>query len=133
MTLRVRATLLAGVPLLIMTAIGIALIAQDKPADGRATLVVGVIIAATAGASVIYQIDRWSLRKQSLVHFTIMLATVLPALLLSGWFPLEYAWGYFAVVGVFLAAGFVLWTISYVIFHQVVPRKTATSGVGKAS
>lgn len=132
MTLRVKATLLAGIPLLIMSAIGIALMVQDKPADARATLAVGVIVAATAGASVIYQIDRWSLTKQTVVHFAIMLATVLPALLLSGWFPLDSAWGYVAVVGVFLAAGFVLWAIFYVIFAKLVPRKANAGGAGEA-
>lgn len=83
-SLPLKATLLAGIPLLIMAAIGIALLAQDMPADGRATLALGVIIEAVAGAAVIYQIDRWSLRKRPLVHFAIMLVTVLPALLLSG-------------------------------------------------
>lgn len=107
--------LLAGLPLLIMSAIGFALLAQGKSADGRATLAVGVIIAATAGASVIYQVGRWSLTRQTLMHFAIMLVTVLPALLFSGWFPLHDAWGYGFVVSVFLATGIVLWTIFYAV------------------
>lgn len=130
MRLALRATLLAGIPLLILTAIGIALFVQDKPADGRATIALGVIIAATAGASVVYQVERWSLRKQTLVHFAVMLVTVLPALLASGWFPLDSAWGYLAVVGVFLATGIVLWTVFYVIFTRLVPKKTAQPAAG---
>ena len=71
----------------------------------------------------IYQIGSWSLRKQSLIHFGIMVATVLPALLLSGLFPLDTAWGYLAVVGIFLVAGIALWASFYVIFTKLVPRK----------
>ncbi|MFV0435488.1 MAG: DUF3021 domain-containing protein [Leucobacter sp.] len=126
MSLPVKATLLAGIPLLIMTSIGIVLLAQGKSEDGRATLAVGVIIAATAGASVIYQVDRWTLRKQSFVHFAIMLVTVLPALLFSGWFPLGNAWGYVAVVGTFLGVGIILWTAFYFIFTKLVPAKSAS-------
>ncbi|SJN36386.1 hypothetical protein FM104_09210 [Microbacterium esteraromaticum] len=122
-----KATLLSGIPLLIMTAIGIALIAQGKSADGRSTLAVGVIIAAVAGSSVIYQIGGWDLRRQSLAHFAIMLVTVLPALLLSGWFPLDSISGYFVVIAAFLAAGLVLWISFYLIFTKVVPRKADSS------
>lgn len=52
-----------------------------------------------------------------------MLLTELPALLLSGWFPLDSSWGYLAVVAVFLGAGIVLWSASYLIFTKLVPRK----------
>ncbi len=125
MKLPIKATLLAGIPIVIMTAIGIALLAQGEHEDGRATLAVGVIVAATAGASVVYQVERWSLRTQTLVHFGIMVVTVLPALLLSGWFPLDTVWGYLALIATFLAAGLVLWTVFYVIFVKIVPRRSA--------
>lgn len=117
-----KAMLLTGIPLVIMTAIGVALIVQGKLADGRSTLAIGVIVAAVAGASVVYQVERWSLRKQSLLHFGIMLVTVLPALFLSGWFLLDTAWGYVAVIGMFLIVGAVLWTVLYLIFTKLVPR-----------
>lgn len=123
MGLPLRATLLAGIPLAAMTTIGIVLLAQGKLADGRSTIAVGVIVAAVAGASVIYQVERWSLRAQTLAHSAVMLLTVLPALLLSGWFPLDSAWGYLAVVAVFLGAGIVLWSAFYLIFTKLVPRK----------
>ncbi|WP_368498752.1 DUF3021 domain-containing protein [Herbiconiux sp. A18JL235] len=123
MRLPVRATLLAGIPLVVMSTIGVVLLAQGKTDDGRATLAVGVIVAATAGASVVYQVERWSLRTQTAVHFAIMLVTVLPALLLSGWFPLDTAWGYLAVVATFLATGLLLWIVFYVIFTKLVPKR----------
>jgi predicted neutral ceramidase superfamily lipid hydrolase len=122
MNLGVRAALLAGIPLVIMTAIGVYLIAHGKQQDGRSTLAVGVIIASTCGSSVVYQVDQWSLPKQTLIHFLIMLVTVLPALLLSGWFSLSSPAGFSAAVGLFLAVGVVLWIVFYVIFGVLPAR-----------
>ena len=113
----------AGIPLVIMTAIGIALLAQGKAEDGRATLAVGVIAAAVSGASIVYQIDTWSMRKQTLVHFAIMTVTVLPALLLSGWFTLDSVWGYIGVIATFLGAGILLWVFFFVLFTRILPRR----------
>ena len=115
MRLWIKTALLSLIPLAIMTAIGLSLISQGDTSDGRATLTVGVIISAVMGASVIYQIEKWSLRTQSLVHFGIMVVTVLPALFLSGWFPLDTPWGYLAVIGVFAAVAIVLWSVLYLI------------------
>ncbi|MDF2991210.1 MAG: hypothetical protein K0S37_1724 [Microbacterium sp.] len=107
-----------------MTAIGVALLVQGKTTDGRATLAVGVIAAAVSGASIVYQISGWSLRKQTLVHFAIMTVTVLPALLLSGWFPLDDAWGYIGVIATFLGVGILLWAFFFVLFTKILPRRT---------
>lgn len=70
--------ILAGVPLVIMGVIGAALLAQGDTSNGRSTLAVGVIIAATSGTSVLYQLEQWKLSFQSLIHFGIMLVTVPP-------------------------------------------------------
>ncbi|WP_241534569.1 DUF3021 domain-containing protein [Clavibacter michiganensis] len=123
--LLLRAALLGGIPLVIMSAIGTYLLASGQTADGRSTLAVGVIVAATAAGSLLYQVDRWSLTRQSITHFALMLVTVLPALLLSGWFPVDTAGGVLAVVGMFLAAGLVLWTTLYLVMTAVERRRTA--------
>ena len=47
-----------------MTAIGVALIAQGKPADGRSTLAVGVIVAAVAGVG---DLSDWQLESAEAV------------------------------------------------------------------
>ncbi|KTR83716.1 hypothetical protein NS220_18920 [Microbacterium testaceum] len=114
----------AGIPLVIMTAVGVALLVQGKTEDGRATLAVGVIAGAVSGASVVYQIATWSLRKQTLVHFALMTVTVLPALLLSGWFALDSIWGYIGVIATFLGAGILLWVFFFVLFTMVPARRS---------
>jgi hypothetical protein len=123
--LLLRAALLGGIPLVVMTAIGAYLLHEGQAADGRSTLAVGAIVAATAAGSLLYQVDRWSLTRQSVTHFALMLVTVLPALLLSGWFPVDTAGGVLAVVGIFLAAGLVLWTTLYLVMTAVERRRTA--------
>lgn len=113
MHLGARAALLAGVPLVIMTAIGIALLAQGKVEDGRSSIAVGVIVAAVGGAATLYWIDRWSLARKTLVHTVVMALTALPAMALSGWFPLDTVWGWVLLVGTWALGGAVGWTIGF--------------------
>jgi hypothetical protein len=127
--LGLRAALLGGIPLVVMTAIGAYLLHAGQTADGRSTLAVGVIVAATAAGSLLYQVPGWSLPRQSVTHFVLMLVTVLPALLLSGWFPVDTAGGVLAVVGIFIAAGLVLWTTLYLVMTAVERRRDARAAV----
>lgn len=117
--LLLRAALLGGIPLVVMSAIGAYLLHAGELADGRSTLAVGVIVAATAAGSLLYEVERWSLTRQSVTHFALMFVTVLPALLLSGWFATDTAGGVLAVVGIFLAAGLVLWTTLFLVMTAV--------------
>lgn len=114
-----KVLLAAGIPLLAMTGIGVLLIAQGDSSNGRSTIAVGVIAAAVAGASFVYQVERWSLAKQSAIHLAIMLATVLPALLLSGWFDLGTAHGWWGAIGAFALWGIGLWTVFFLLFRFV--------------
>ncbi len=88
----------------------------------RGTFIVGIIIASVAAASVIYEIENWSLFKQSVIHFLIMLVTVLPCLYISGWYKLNNVLDYVKVFGIFLFVGIVLWTISYFIFGKTLTK-----------
>ncbi|OUE32273.1 hypothetical protein BFL35_00780 [Clavibacter michiganensis] len=128
--LLLRAALLGGIPLVVMSAIGAYLLASGQTADGRSTLAVGVIVAATAAGSLLYQVPGWSLPRQSVAHFALMLVTVLPALLLSGWFPVDTAGGVLAVVGIFLATGLVLWTTLYLVMTAVERSRARRAAVG---
>ncbi|WP_295842078.1 DUF3021 domain-containing protein [uncultured Microbacterium sp.] len=122
-----QAALRGGIPLVIMGGIGSALLFQGQAENGRATLAVAVISAAVAGTSVIYQIDRWSLRRQSILHFAIMAVTVLPALFLSGWFAIDTPAGGLLVISLFLFVGFVLWSSFYLIFRAINARPARAS------
>ncbi len=75
--------------------------------QAKSTLISGLIVAVVIGTIPIYDINRWSLFKRSFVHFLIMVITVFPLILYSGWFnPLLSA-------GLFILFGIVGWTIGY--------------------
>lgn len=89
----------------------------SDPTQSKSTAIVGIIVGITLCTIPLYDIDTWSLPKRSLVHFAIMLVTVLPLLLWSGWFPPLIA------VAVFLAFGLVGWTIGYTM-HRIQSRRS---------
>ena len=107
---------------------GVALLVEGDTSTARSTLAVGVIAAATSGASVIYQVDRWTLPVQSAIHFTIMLVTVLPALFLGGWFALDRPADYLAIIGIFLATGLAIWLMMFFIFGVILSRSRTGRG-----
>ncbi|NLX82409.1 MAG: DUF3021 domain-containing protein [Clostridiales bacterium] len=104
------------IPLLIMSGISFIMKKQGMDAEQvNSTFIAGLIFTAVAAATVVYEVDAWTLKKQSLIHFGIMLVTVYPCLLVSGWFPVHGVVNALKVLGIFLLVGFVLWTIAYFI------------------
>ena len=85
----------------------------------KSTFITGLIITAVAATSVIYDVKSWSLIKQSVVHFLIMLATIYPCLVFSGWFPTKSILDLVKIFGFFLIVGIILWTISYILFGKI--------------
>lgn len=75
----------------------------------------GLVAFIVGAATVIYNIDQWSLTKQSIVHFLIMLATIYPILLFSGWFSVSTFVDALKVFGVFVLTGLVLWSIMFTL------------------
>ncbi len=112
-----------GAPLIIMTAMSLWMKFQDvAPDQVKRTFLMGIIITAVAAASVIYDVDKWSIRKQTLVHFLVMLITVYPCLLISGWFELISAVDYLRVFFIFLTVGIMLWSFSYIILRYLLSK-----------
>ena len=120
----IKTAILRGIiPLIIMTIISIIMKYQGiDPFQARGTFIVGIIIASVAAASVIYEIENWSLFKQLVIHFLIMLVTVLPCLYISGWYKLNNVLDYVKVFGIFLFVGIVLCTILYFIFGKILTK-----------
>ncbi|ANU26228.1 DUF3021 family protein [Planococcus versutus] len=99
-----------GIPLVIMGGIALLLYLQGQYRDAESTFWVSLISFFVGATSVIYSIDRWSLTKQSIIHFCIMLVTVLPILLFSGWFEISTGFDVLKVFCVFLLSGIGLWS-----------------------
>ena len=83
------------------------------------TFIMGLIIIAVAATSVIYDVESWSLTRQSVVHFLIMLVTVYPCLVFSGWFQTKSILDLVKIFGIFLVVGIILWTMSYMLFGKI--------------
>lgn len=119
-----NAMILGIIPLAIMSAISFVLNKQGMdPFQTKSTFIVGLIVTAVAASSVIYEADQWSLRKKSLIHFGIMLLTVYPLLLLSGWYPVHGVWDALKIFGLFILMGSVLWTLGYLVSTRLVKKK----------
>lgn len=112
---------MGGIPLLVISGIAVALYFQQQYDDARSTVAAAVIVSAVLAASNIYLIRTWTLLRQSLVHFLLMVLTVLPALYLSGWFPTETPYDLAVVVGVFLIVGGFLWLLATALFGLIIP------------
>lgn len=111
------------IPFAIMTVISIIMNYQGIDSfQVRSTFIVGIIVAVVAATTVIYEIESWTIAKQSIVHFLIMLVTVFPCLLISGWFELNNFVDYLIVFGIFVAVGIVIWAIAYFIFGKLLAK-----------
>lgn len=85
----------------------------------KSTFITGLIVTSVVAASVIYEVESWSLIKQSIIHFLIMLITVYPCLVFSNWFPNKTALDLVKIFGLFLIVGMILWTVAYILFGKV--------------
>ncbi|MUV38828.1 hypothetical protein JNUCC1_02699 [Lentibacillus sp. JNUCC-1] len=110
-----KALLRGGIPLVIMSGIAFSLYLQGKYSDAKGTFMASLIAFFVGAATVIYNIDDWSFMKQSGVHFLIMLMTVYPVLLLSGWFEISSAMDAFKILLLFVSVGLVIWLVMYTL------------------
>lgn len=109
------------IPLLVMTVLSIIMVLQSVDENNvKGTFITGVIVSIIATASVIYEIKTWSLKKQSIIHFLVMVFTVYPLLLISGWYKLSSPLDYIGVFGSFLCFGIVFWLLGYIIFGKII-------------
>lgn len=123
--------ILAGIPFVIFAVMGIALLVEGDMDSARSTMAAGVIATTVSGTAVFYQVDRWTISIQTLIHFMVMLFTVLPAMFLSGWFRLDSPLDYLTVIGIFLATGLVIWLVMFFVFGVILPKRRARRASSK--
>jgi hypothetical protein len=68
--------------------------------------------AAWGGASVIWDMERWSLLRQTLTHLVVCSAATFPIAYLMRWMP-HSAWGAMAYFGIFAVIYAVIWLWQY--------------------
>lgn len=77
------------------------------------TLLIQLVVANIIGiifsvASFVFEREEWSLLKQTIIHFIILLGTFLPVALWMGWVP-NHASAILICVGSFIIIYFVIW------------------------
>ncbi|AIC95720.1 DUF3021 family protein [Shouchella lehensis] len=103
-------------PFIIMNVIAIVLYYQNKTHDAKGTFIASFIVLILGIASLIYNIEEWSILRKTVLHFLVMLLTIYPILLVSGWFTLISMKDYFVVFLLFLGFGTVSWLIFFILF-----------------
>lgn len=107
----------AGIPLIIFGLMAYFQFVESQIDSAWGTMVTGVILSIGGGASLVYEKDEWSLKKQTVIHFLIMSLTVYPILLVSGWFELQSFADYLVVLILFLGIGLVSWIFFYFVSY----------------
>ncbi|HRF70903.1 MAG TPA: DUF3021 domain-containing protein [Candidatus Pelethenecus sp.] len=69
--------------------------------------------AAFGGASIIWNIDKWNLTKQTLLHFTIICFASFPMAFFMYWVP-HYLYGALAYFGIFILIYGIIWISTYI-------------------
>lgn len=79
------------------------------------TFLCGVMGIGFSFASLIWQIDSWSISKQSGIYFLIAAAIMLPISYFANWMP-HTTTGILSYIGIFIAIFVVVWIIQYLIW-----------------
>ena len=81
----------------------------------------GIMGTGFAMASVIWEIDSWSLAKQSVIYFSIACVTMFPIAYITNWMK-HNAIGILSYVGIFVAISGITWLIQYFVWKRKVKR-----------
>lgn len=89
---------------------------QGSTAISNTFFFYGLIAFFLGLASVLYEIEQWRFFKQIMVHYLVMLMTVFPTLLLSGFYTLDSFRDVVNVFFLFNKIGIILFLTTYFIF-----------------
>lgn len=73
------------------------------------SLAVGAI---GGGSSVIWDMEKWSLTKQTLIHFAVLVIGFVPVSYVLNWMP-HYLYGALGYIGAFIAVYLIMWISIY--------------------
>ena len=94
------------------------------------TILCGILGTGFAMASVIWEIDSWSLAKQSGINFSIACVTMFPIAYITNWMK-HNAIGILSYVGIFVAIFVITWLVQYFVWKRKVKRMN--DGVRKSN
>lgn len=90
----------------------LAALGNELNAVALQTLLCGVMGSAFAMASIVWEIDSWSLAKQSGIYFAIACVAMLPTAYVANWMRHSVV-GVLSYIGIFVAIFLFVWLIQY--------------------
>lgn len=97
-------------------------IAISDASQAHGAFIAGLIAFFVILAMPIYSIDAWSVRKRTIVHIVAMLVTIVPCLVVSGWFDVTTGWGIATMLLTYVGFGIAAWAVGYVV-HKIREKK----------
>ncbi|MGD7025262.1 DUF3021 domain-containing protein [Rossellomorea vietnamensis] len=117
MSLLLRGLVRGGIPFVILLILSLWNKSQGQTETSSVFFFYGLIAFFLGLTSIIYQINQWSFFKQILAHYTAMLITVFPTLLLSGFYPLSSFTDVVKIYFEFNITGVILFFGTYIVFN----------------
>ena len=91
------------------------------------TVLCAVLGAGFAAASVIWEIDSWSIAKQSGIYFLIISVIMLPIAYVTNWMK-HTVLGVLSYAGIFVAIFVVVWLSQYLLWKRKIRKMNALVG-----
>lgn len=102
----------------------IALVGNEINAVILQTLLCGVIGVSFAASSVIWELENWSILKQTGFYFLINAVFMLPTAYLLNWMEHSLA-GFLIYLGIFILYFAIIWMIQYFIWKHIIKKMNA--------
>lgn len=85
------------------------------------TFLSGILGLVSIGGMLLYEIDKWSLAKATIVHFVSIAACFVGTSLILHWFPLQFV--YYVIALGAMAVGFmIIWVCMYLAWKKEVKK-----------
>lgn len=81
------------------------------------TVLCGIVGAVFAGASVVWNIESWSILKQTAVYFSAATIVMLPTAYVLGWME-RTLFGFLFYFGIFCIYFFAIWLVQYLVWRR---------------
>jgi hypothetical protein len=81
----------------------------------------GVLGSAFAAASVIWEVEKWSIAKQTGLYFLVASAAMFPISYFAGWMERSFT-GFLVYFGIFITIFAVMWIMQYLVWKNKIKR-----------
>lgn len=84
----------------------------------------GLLGAAFSAASLIFQIEKWSILRQTVTHFVVASLIMLPTAYMLKWMPPTLK-GFAVYFGIFAGIYVIIWVVQYLVMRQKIQQMNA--------